>query len=288
MLGIRRPGGMEVEAERVQILLAHHVVEVDAGARHDHARALAVGARARCTRARRRRAPRCAWSNRAARRGSARGSPPRRAPRGTRACARTGPPPSRDDHAQRRRLRAAIQQRQRVGQQRAARRRRRVGEDLAIAIAHPHRLALERLVAGEVPGAQRAAARPQPVAHRGRHVSPVEGLDALAPETLERVGELRVAQQLALASTALRRPQRGALGRGGEQVGEDLRHVGLPRVQHHALAREPRRRRHELLERTVPQRSTAAHTPAGAPYTPQEAGPMWKTCAASPNDTSIA
>ena len=36
-------------AERVEILLAHHVVQVHAGARHDHAGALAVGAR-RCTR----------------------------------------------------------------------------------------------------------------------------------------------------------------------------------------------------------------------------------------------
>ena len=35
------------EAERRQVLLAHHVVEVDAGARHDHARALAVRARHR-------------------------------------------------------------------------------------------------------------------------------------------------------------------------------------------------------------------------------------------------
>ena len=39
------PGRMAVKAERVEVLLAHHVVEVDAGAGHDDARALAVGAR---------------------------------------------------------------------------------------------------------------------------------------------------------------------------------------------------------------------------------------------------
>ncbi len=39
---------------------------------------------------------------------------------------------------------------ERVGQQRPARRRRRVGEDLAVAVADPHRLALDRAVAGEV------------------------------------------------------------------------------------------------------------------------------------------
>ena len=33
-----------VEAQRVEVLLAHDVVDVDAGAGHDHARALAVGA----------------------------------------------------------------------------------------------------------------------------------------------------------------------------------------------------------------------------------------------------
>src|SRR6185437_13824087 len=38
----------------------------------------------------------------------------------------------------------------------------------------------------------------------------------------------------------------------------------------------------------VPQRLIASHTPAGAPYTPHEAGPMWNTCTASPNDTSTA
>jgi hypothetical protein len=35
-----------------------------------------------------------------------------------------------------------------------------------------------------------------------------------------------------------------------------------------------------------PQRSTAAARPAGEPYVPHDAGPMLKTCAASPNDTS--
>ena len=41
--GSRRPGGWREEAERREVLLAHHVVEVQAGAGHDDARALAVG-----------------------------------------------------------------------------------------------------------------------------------------------------------------------------------------------------------------------------------------------------
>ena len=44
MLGTRAPGAMLVEAERVQVLLAQHVVQVHAGAGHHHARARAVRA----------------------------------------------------------------------------------------------------------------------------------------------------------------------------------------------------------------------------------------------------
>ena len=60
-------GGMQVEAERVQVLLAHHVVQVDARAGDDHARALAVGAGRAAGAPVARRSPRCAsWSRGAA------------------------------------------------------------------------------------------------------------------------------------------------------------------------------------------------------------------------------
>ena len=55
-----------------------------------------------------------------------------------------------DDALQRRRRGPAVEQPERVREQRAARGGRRVGEDLAIAVAHLHRLALDRVVAGEV------------------------------------------------------------------------------------------------------------------------------------------
>src|SRR3954454_2772003 len=37
----------------------------------------------------------------------------------------------------------------------------------------------------------------------------------------------------------------------------------------------------------LPQRRTAASSPAGVPYAPTAAAPTWKTCRASPNETSI-
>ena len=105
-----------VEAQRVEVLLAHDVVHVNAGAGHDDARALAVGAghAARPAvavehRDVRRGAEVPAWlpagpnpvehshrppPPRGARSGSAPGSPPRPGPRRTRECARPAQQPS--------------------------------------------------------------------------------------------------------------------------------------------------------------------------------------------------
>ena len=77
MLGIRRPAGCRWKPSGLRSSSPITLLRWMPGARHDHAGALAVGRRWRCTRGRRRRAPRCASSSRAAWRGSARGSPPR-------------------------------------------------------------------------------------------------------------------------------------------------------------------------------------------------------------------
>ena len=114
-----------------------------------------------------RRSPRCASSRPAAWRGSARGSPPRSSPStnsGVRSdCAAAI---ASTTSAQRRRRGPAIEQRERVGEQRAAGRRRRVGEDSPVAVAHPHRLALDRAVAGEI--LARSASRRARAASRTR------------------------------------------------------------------------------------------------------------------------
>ena len=106
------------EAERREVLLAHHVVEVDAGAGHEHARALAVRARHRARAA-------LGVEHRDVRRraevaspGTRRGSRARRGPRGTPACARLRAPPS---------PRRAAPGRRRRARARAARARRRSG-----------------------------------------------------------------------------------------------------------------------------------------------------------------
>ena len=74
-------GRMAVEAERVEILLAEHVVEVHAGAGDDHAGA-EPSRRSPSRPSRRGRAPRCGWSSRAAagRAGTARRTPGRSSP----------------------------------------------------------------------------------------------------------------------------------------------------------------------------------------------------------------
>jgi hypothetical protein len=86
--------------------------------------------------------------------------------------------------------------------------------------------------------------------HRLGDLALVERPLALAPQDLERVAELGIAERLPLG-------QRSALGRvegatlRGRLVdrGEDLDHVGLLGRQRDALARRRRARRHQLGER---------------------------------------
>ena len=139
-----------VAALRVQVLLAEHVVQVHAGARHDHAGARPVRAGDAGARRRRRPSPRCGWSmpsrerdlarrrlERLLRRGSARGSPRSAGP------ARNSSSRARlvavHHLAERRAVSPGRSSRSsrssEYGDQDAARRRRRVGEDLAAAVA---------------------------------------------------------------------------------------------------------------------------------------------------------
>ena len=118
---------------------------------------------------------------------------------------------------QRRRRRAAVEQGERVGEQRSPGGGRRVGQHLAIAVGHPSRLALDRPISGEIARRKRASARAQPVAHRRRDLALIEGARALLAEQVQRIAQLAVAQHLALAQDASAgRPQGRALRRGGQ------------------------------------------------------------------------
>ena len=192
--------------------------------------------------------------------------------------------------AKRRRRRAAIQQRQRVCEQRPAGRRRRVGENLTIAVVAPSRARARSR--GSPRGPRRSASRRGPTPSRTppRPRLPCRRARRPPPQAQQRVAELGIAQQLTLprararaAPTAQRTRASRSTGRPGSPPRRPARCSARPRP-----APAAPRARSDPRAGTVPHRLTAAHTPAGAPYTPHEAGPMWKTCAASPNDTSIA
>ena len=76
---------------------------------------------------------------------------------------------------------------------------------------------------------------------------------AVPAEPFQGVAELGIAQHLALPQDAASgRPQRGALGRAGQQLCEDLRDVGLLGVELDSLPREARRGRSQLAQRDRP------------------------------------
>ena len=168
---------------------------------------------------------------------------------------------------------------------------RRVGEDLAVAVA---RRSSARARSPRSRRGPRARSEPprarQPVAHRRRDVAAVERLGALARRAAAARRPARGcaaarprAARARRAPTAPRTPASRSAGRRGSPRRRPARRS----------ARRPSRAScaagaASSSSGIVPQRSIASHTPAGVPYTPQEAGPMWNTCSASPKDTSIA
>ena len=151
-----------------------------------------------------------------------------------------------------------VEQREHVGDQDPARRRRRVGEDVVAAVADADRLARDRLVGGEVGEREHPAALGDAARRRLGDVAGVERRRALRAEALERVGQLGVAQHVALArdvvaDPVLRARLRARRGDRREQV-ED---VGLLRVDLDARARE-RRGRARRGRRAGPSRSAGA------------------------------
>ena len=158
-------------------------------------------------------------------------------------------------------LRVLVEQGERVRDQDPAGRRWWVREHLSPTVRHPDRGAGHDLVGGEVLRGDDAAARGEPVDDRRPDVARVERRRPLRAQPLERIGELRLADDVAGSDDpSVGREQRGALGRRGHDPGEDLDHVRLRRVQLDPVARELRRRRDELGERHPPEsRGRLAH-----------------------------
>ena len=202
MLGTLRAGRVAVEAERVQVLLAEHVVEVHARAGHHHARARAVragdrGAGAvgvhhrhvggapqpgahlgghRVERLLRQEALQVAVAAEALEEVGVAGA--------------VGGRDHLGDHRGAVRALEPLEDPERVGHEDAAGRGRRVGEHLAAAVRHAGRLALDHLVAREVLAGQEPAALEHPVADGGGHVALVEEAGALGAQALQEVAQL--------------------------------------------------------------------------------------------------
>ena len=223
-------GRMREPARGREVLLAHHVVDVDAGARHDEPGALAVGGRHRAR-------PAVGVEHRdvgrrAEPRGHerSRGSPARRGPSrnaGVRsACAASiastiasgagGPD-------------AALEQRERVRDQDPARARRRVGQHLAAVVADVHRLARDGLVGRRgracvsVPPrlvTQSETARPD--------VAGVERRGAVGGQARDPVGEVGIADDLAGARHAGRRCSSGRTTRASTSRSARAAPTGRP------------------------------------------------------------
>ena len=78
-----------------------------------------------------------------------------------------------------------------------------------------------------------------PVGDGRGDVAAVERLGAVAAEPVEGVGELGVDDDVALAQEpAAGGPERGRLGRAGQEAVEDPQDVGLLDVERHAAAGE--------------------------------------------------
>ena len=112
------------------------------------------------------------------------------------------------------------------------------------------------------------------VADRGRDLAPIERARAFCAEPLERLRELREAEDVALAELdaaggiELPRPLQAGVDRH-----QDVQDVGLLGVDGRPLPRQPRRPARELRERHRAEPCSAASSPAAVPGTPHEAGP---------------
>ena len=192
-----------------------------------------------------------------------------------------------DELERARRRRDPVEERERVGDQDPARRGRRVGEDLAPAVGDAHRLARDHRVGGEVGAGDHPAALGHPVRDRGGDVAGVERRRALAPQALERVGQLGVGEALALPRrTALGRVDRRALGRRVDDRREDLEDVGLRGVDRGAVAGEPDPRRAPARRAAASRSARPPRTPCGRAVDAARRGPDVEDLTASPKSTS--
>ena len=174
-----------------------------------------------------------------------------------------------DDRLQRRRpARRAVQPPEREREQDPAGRGRRVREDVAAAVAHAQRHALDRLVAAQVLLGQDPVVGGDPVDHRGGDVAGVERRGALVAEALDRVAQRRVAPDVAdVQQRAGRRVDGLALGRRAQDPLEQVDDLGLLGVDGDAVARERGRR--------APRGRPAAPSPSGA--SPRRSRPGCRT-----------
>ncbi len=162
---------------------------------------------------------------------------------------------------------AAVEQRERVGEQRAAGRRRRVGQHVAVAVADPHRLALDRAIAGEIARASasrraRAASRtPRARRRRGRTARRPRARAARAHRRARGCAAPRPrAARVRPAPTARRTRASTSAGRRGSRRRRPAR----------AFSATPSRASRAAgaassASGIVPQRRAASQTPAGAP-----------------------
>ena len=183
----------------------------------------------------------------------------RPAPRGTPGCARAGCAPSPRRSARRRRSGAAafgVEHRQRARDQDPPGRGRRVGQHLAPAVRAPapargrppRRRA--RSAAVSSPAAGRSPSRRSPPRCRRCRTAPPPRPQAARARRRARAGGPR---SPAPQHAALGREQRGALGRGGDDPGEDLDHVRLLRVELHAVTRQRAAGVDQLVQRHPPE-----------------------------------
>ncbi len=273
-----------MKAERVEVALAHDVVEMDAGAGHDEARALAVGARHRAGTAvavqdgdvRRRAHPRAQQS-----RGEADVA---EALDELRRARRLGLLHRAHDEAQRRRRRRAVEQPQRQRQQDPAGRRRRVGQHVAAAIGDRQRLARDRLVAAQVLGRQHAAALRAPSRRplrRRRRCRTAPTPPRRGARSCRRArGCRRRRPRTAAGRRARRGPRPRASCAGSPRAGARPRSAGRSGRRRRGPAR-PRGRRARRA-RPIPSARSRRRCRPGCRRRRTDDAPTWKTWRASP------
>src|SRR5665811_1083294 len=109
-----------------------------------------------------------------------------------------------------------LEQAERVGDQDPARGGRWVGQHLGPAEGHLDRSPLDRLVLGQIGGAQGAAVLGHEAAQRRRDLAAGEGLGALGAEALQRLGQLAETEDVALDQRPS--PRRVELPRPGQAL----------------------------------------------------------------------